>query len=206
MVSMTTRNDNRYVLNPAHGTIDSDGTGRYNFGANSNFLNVTAAKWSISTVTVDATATEINAVADASARQVAAGATLSATVATHGERTILLNTAAGSIVTLPAASGTGVVFNFLVTTTATTNSHIVKVTSTDTMVGYAMFVDDTSDNVVGFKAAGTDDTITLNRTTTGLAVLGSTIRCIDSASAVWSVEVFDSCSGTPATPFSATVS
>jgi hypothetical protein len=177
MTSPTTRLDNRYVL-------QKDASGEL----------------------LGATNIEINSVADASTRLVAAGATLTCTSALHANRIVLLNTAAGSIVTLPAATGTGDVYTFFVSTTATSNSHIVKVTTTDTMVGRATFGDDTSDNVVGFIASGTDDTITLNRSTTGLAVLGAKIVCTDYATALWNVDVQDRCSGTPSTPFSATVS
>jgi len=158
------------------------------------------------TTALNATALELNAVADDSARLINAGATLTVSVATHGNRIVLLDTAGGSVVTLPAATGTGATFTFIISTVATSASHIVKVTTTDTMVGHCNFVDDTSDNVVGFKASGSDDTITLNRTTTGLTSLGSRIVCVDYASALWAVHVDDDCSGTPATPFSATVS
>lgn len=139
--------------------------------------------------------------------QTAAGATLTLTTADFG-KIVKLDTAAGSVVTLPAATGSGGNFTFVVSALATSNSHIVKVANaTDTMQGIIFSRDDTSDNAVAFAAtAGTSDTITLNRTTTGSVVIGETITVQDFASGIWQVLGFITNSGTPATPFSATVS
>ncbi len=138
---------------------------------------------------------------------VAAGATKTLTVLANNLQTVKLDTAAGSVVTLPPATGSGAKFKFVITTIATSNSHIVKVgDATDTMVGLAFLSDDTSDNAVAFAASGTHDTITLNRTTTGSVALGEFIEVEDIASNLWHVKAFLKCTGTPATPFSATVS
>ena len=138
---------------------------------------------------------------------IAAGSSLTLTANAHRGRTIALDTAAGSTVTLPAASGSGNVYNFLVTVLATSNSHIVKVANgSDAFDGFAFSRDDTSDNAVSFFAvAGTDDTVTLNRTTTGSVVIGERIAVTDVATNRFHVEAFIANSGTPATPFSATV-
>lgn len=121
-------------------------------------------------------------------------------------KTIKLDTAAGSIVTLPASTGSGARFKFVITTIPTSNSHIVKVANaSDTMIGLAFLSDDTSDNAVAFNASGTADTITLNRTTTGGVALGEFIEVEDIAANLWQVHAFLKCTGTPATPFSATV-
>lgn len=137
----------------------------------------------------------------------AAGATKTLLVELNNNQTVKLDTAAGSIVTLPPATGSGARFRFVITTIATSNSHIVKVgDSTDTMVGLAFLSDDTSDAAVAFAASGTDDTITLNRTTTGSVALGEFIEVEDIAANLWHVQAFLKCTGTPATPFSATVS
>lgn len=154
-----------------------------------------------------ATPTEIDRVADVSARLVAAGATLTATVAAHDGKTILLDTAAGSVVTLPAASGSGAIFRFVVSTTATSNSHIVKVANaSDTFKGLVFTVSDDTAAVKGWVAGSTDDTITLNRTTTGTAAVGQVIVIQDIAANVFAVSGFTASTGTEATPFSATVS
>ena len=138
---------------------------------------------------------------------VAVGATLTLTKATHSGKTMLLDTAAGSIATLPAATGTGAKFKFVVSVLATSNSHIIKVANaTDVMIGMITSVDDTSDNAVGFIAGATADTITLNRSTTGSVSKGEWIEIEDVASGIFHVRGTVSNSGTPATQFSATVS
>lgn len=156
---------------------------------------------------LDATSTELNAIADDSARYQAAGSTLSVTVAAHNKKVIKLDTATGSVVTLPAATGSGAAFTFVVTVLATSNSHIVKVAnSSDTMQGLAHLIDtDTGGAVVGFAAGATADTITLNRSTTGSVSLGEVIEVEDIAANKWQVTAFLSATGAPATPFSATV-
>lgn len=136
----------------------------------------------------------------------AAGATKTLLVEQNNNQTIKLDTAAGSIVTLPPATGSGARFRFVITTIPTSNSHIVKVANaSDTMIGLAFLSDDTSDNAVAFNASGTADTITLNRTTTGGVALGEFIEVEDIAANLWHVQAFLKCTGTPATPFSATV-
>lgn len=65
---------------------------------------------------------------------VAVGATK--TVAIPG--TYLLNVAAGSVATLPAATGSGSVYRFIVTTTASSNAHkILPASSADFLQGIA---------------------------------------------------------------------
>lgn len=50
----------------------------------------------------------------------------------------LLNTAAGSVATLPAATGSGSVYRFIVTTTASSNAHkILPASSSDFLQGIA---------------------------------------------------------------------
>lgn len=152
------------------------------------------------------TSAEIDAACDLSARFVAGGATLTLTVATHNGKTIKLDTAAGTVITLPAATGSGAKFRFVVSVVATSNSHVIKVAnSSDTMQGLVFSVDDTSDNAVGFIAGATADTITLNRSTTGSVSKGEWIEIVDFATNVFHVSGFISNTGTPATPFSATV-
>ena len=154
-----------------------------------------------------ATAVEITRAADVSARLVAAGGTLAVTLAAHEGRIVQLDTAAGSVCTLPAASGTGAKFTFVITTIATSNSHIVKVANaSDTMYGVILAEsDDAADVAKAFIGSGTDDTITLNRTTTGSVALGEWIECVDIATNKWWVRGVIAANGAEATPFSATV-
>jgi len=137
---------------------------------------------------------------------VAAGATLTMTQAAHAGKIIALDTAAGSIVTLPASTGGGAVYRFLVTVTATTNSHIIKVgNATDEMRGYVIQDSDTATAPNTWWAADNDDTITLNRSTTGLAAQDEYFELVDAVLNHFYVRGYSQASGTEATPFSATV-
>lgn len=156
--------------------------------------------------TLGSTAAEINNESDISARMVAAGGTLAVTVALHAGKIIQLDTAAGSICTLPAAAGTGARFEFVTTVLATSNSHIVKVANgTDIMVGRAAVIDAADDSMTTFPTTGTSDTITFNRTTTGSVRIGERIVCVDVKAGFWAVDVVCVGTGGEATPFSATV-
>lgn len=154
-----------------------------------------------------ATVAEINRAADVSTRLIAAGAALTVTEAAHEGKIIVLDTAAGSTCTLPAATGSGGRYRFQIGTVATSNSHIVKVANaSDTMVGQILVVSDDAGNTVKpFFAAGTDDTITLNRTTTGSTRKGEYVELIDMATNLWHVQGVIAATGAEATPFSATV-
>lgn len=156
-----------------------------------------------------ATAAELNRTADVSARIVAGGATLTLTEALHDGKTILLDTAAGSVVTLPAASGSGARFKFLISVIATSNSHKIQVANaSDTMTGMLLAVsDDAGFPVKGYTADATAgaDTITLNRTTTGSTVKGEYVVVEDYAANKWAVMGMIAATGTEATPFSAAV-
>ena len=152
-----------------------------------------------------------------------ADSSVSLTVADHAGR-IVHNDAAGAVTyTLPATNansdsavaGPGADFNNLNNVGATieifssitkTGDLVVQVANaTDVMIGSAVFIDDSSDNVVGFETASTSDTITLNGSTKG-GVTFSKIVCTVLASGKWKVDVISGCTGTPATPFSAAVS
>jgi hypothetical protein len=157
------------------------------------------------------------------ANVVDADSSTSLTVASHAGR-IVHNNAAGAVTyTLPAinansdsaVAGPGADLNNLSNIGATfeifasitkTGSLIVQVANAnDVMVGGAKFIDDTSDNMVGFETASTSDTITLNGSTTG-GVTFSKITCTAISSTQWKVDVESGCTGSPATPFSAAVS
>lgn len=125
------------------------------------------------------------------------------------DKTIKLDTLAGSIVTLPASVGKGARYFCLVSVLATSNSHIVKVANgVDVMRGIILgHRADAGNAVLGFAAGVTDDTVTLNRTTTGSVSLGEWLEFIDYAAGFWHVRGFLSATGAAfATPFSATVS
>lgn len=139
---------------------------------------------------------------------VPAGAALTLSRATHRNKTIKLDTAGGSIVTLPPALGDQCRFRFVVMTLATSNSHIIKVANAvDVMRGIIHVLDSdlATVNGFGFAAGATADTITLDRTNTGSVTVGEWIEIEDVAAGIWHVR--GQLSGlAPATPFSATVS
>jgi hypothetical protein len=119
---------------------------------------------------------------------------------------VKFSSAGGSTVTLPAATGSGVKFKFLVTVLATTTNHIVQVAnSNDVMVGIVFTGDDTSANAQWYASTGTSDTITLNRTTSGGVSLGEWLTAEDVAANTWHVTGFVTNTGTSVTPFSAAV-
>lgn len=135
----------------------------------------------------------------------ATAATLTVTQATHGGRFVTLNRAAGITATLPAASGTGTVYSFVIGTTVTSNTTVIKVANaSDTMTGTAYVVSDNSNAVVGFRTGASDDTITFDGSTTG-GLKGDIVHVVDVATNLFSVTVLSAATGTEATPFSATV-
>ena len=152
-----------------------------------------------------------------------ADSSTSLTVATHAGR-IVHNDAAGAVTyTLPAVNATadsavagpgpdinnlnnvGATFTIINSITKTGDLVVQVANSTDVMSGGAFFIDDSSDNVVGFETVAASDTITLNGTDTG-GVTYAKIVCTVLASGTWSVSVHTGCTGSPATCFSAAVS
>jgi hypothetical protein len=131
-------------------------------------------------------------------------ATVTITAADHANRIITLNRAGGITATLPAASGSGARFRFVVGTTFTGNGIIQVANSSDVMAGNAIVLQDGGDTVVGFEAGSTADTITLNGTTTG-GLKGADVEVIDIATNLFFVMVRTAATGTEATPFSAAV-
>ena len=131
-------------------------------------------------------------------------ATVTITQADHAGRVVTLSRAGGITATLPAATGSGSVYKFVVRTTFT-GSGIVKVANTaDTMQGMAYLQTDNTAAVVAFTASSGDDTITLNGTTTG-GYAGAWVEVTDVAANVFHVKVFSPATSNEATPFSATV-
>ena len=137
----------------------------------------------------------------------ATAATLAITELAHAGRIIVLNKIDGITVTLPAATGTGARYRFVVGTTVTSVGYIIKVAdASDLMDGIIYAADDTGTPApLVWVAGSTDDTITLDGSTKG-GIIGDEIELIDIASNQWMVRGFVKQSGSEATPFSATVS
>ena len=159
-----------------------------------------------------ATAAEINRACDVSTRIVSAtGSTLAVTVAAHDGKTIVFNRAAGVAAELPAATGSGARFRFVVGT-AFTGAATIKVNAapgTDTMVGLVLGLDGDGVPANAWTVGGTDDTITFdgaaspNMTQGGFA--GDMYEIEDIAAGKWQVNGFIKQTGTEATPMSASV-
>lgn len=155
---------------------------------------------------IASTAAEIDAACDVSTRLVNTTATtLSITAAAHAGRIVKISSAAPIAITLPAATGTGDVYEFIVAVVATATAHTIKVANTtDALAGVSIIAQTDTGQVHGFLTTATDDTISLNGTTKG-GLVGDRIRLVDIASAKFHVLVTGGASGTVATPFSATV-
>lgn len=139
------------------------------------------------------------------------GASLTLTLATHEGKTIYLTgTGAPFTITLPPADAdaVGAKFDFFVGQVNTSNFLIKSVRGADVMKGIILgrsATDSATDAPRTWEAGATDDTITLNGTTTGGAVIGDVLSLFCPVVNVWSVQGLVSQSGTEATPFSDTV-
>ena len=125
----------------------------------------------------------------------------------HAGKLVVLSRAAGITAVLPAATGSGESYEFVIGTTQSGGNAVIKVAnSSDTMVGQLETSTTTGATTNGFceAAGGTDDTITMNGTTTG-GIAGSRVRCRDIKANTWLVEGNLIGSGTLATSLSATV-
>jgi hypothetical protein len=160
---------------------------------------------------VSATAAEINSAADKSANAAIAanGATLAVTQALHAGKVIQFGKTDGTIATLPAATGTGDVYTFVIGITATSNANIIKVANaTDVMDGSIAIQQDTDvdGTVKAYRADAGDDTMTFAGAAGTGGIVGGLIRCTDYKAGFWSCQAFtQSGGGAEVTPFSATV-
>ncbi len=131
---------------------------------------------------------------------VAGGSSLTLTAAAHGGKTIALDTAAGTTITLPAASGSGVSFCFLVTVAATSNQHRVNVVGNDAFFGGIAQGNDSDNTIVVFPAGADADQINMSGTATG-GTKGATYCITDMVTDGWHIFGNSDASGTEATPF-----
>jgi hypothetical protein len=132
---------------------------------------------------------------------ITASATLTRNV--HAGTVVNLDAAAGLTVTLPASSGSGDEYEIFVKTTVTSNNYIVQVAnSTDILQGVIGLTTDIAGS--SLPTSSTSDTITMNGSTTG-GLKGTYIKLKDAVSGIWKLEGGLVCTGTEATPFSASV-
>lgn len=134
-----------------------------------------------------------------------AGATLVLTSANAGA-TVLLNTATGSTVTLPAATGTGNKYNFAVTTTTTSGSHkILAASSSDFLNGIAAGHVSAGTTLSFSAVAATAHSIQMPfaGTQPSGGFIGDWFEFVDSATNLWDVRGMYQSGTTSTTPFSA---
>lgn len=138
--------------------------------------------------------------------EITANATLDAL--TYSGRCGFFNVAAGAVITLPQATGSGAKYRFMVKTTITSNSAKIQVGNTDDAfrgVIYSTLVGTpTTNNGWPATAASNYDTVTMNGTTTG-GIAGDYVEFEDIAVGIYLVQGTIQQSGTAATPFSAAV-
>ena len=137
-------------------------------------------------------------------------ATDAVTITEHAGRTLLLGEVDGNAaltLTLPAATGTGAVYKFIVSVTNTSNYKIQVADATDTIDGIMLYLDEDGTAVTAFPSVAASDTITLNGGTTG-GIVGDYLELIDIATNQYHVRgVMRVAAGAnPATPFTAAVS
>lgn len=121
----------------------------------------------------------------------------------HANRTLLLSRAAGSAVTMPSATGSGKRYRFIVLTAASGGSYVIRGDSTDLLVGNAIQFADGGATMNGYEAGASDDTVTLNGTTTG-GLKGDLVEYEDIATNTYFVKVIAAATGVEASPFSNT--
>ena len=138
---------------------------------------------------------------------VALTATTTITAALHANRTLLMGASGAALTfTLPAATGTGNKYRFVVTVVNTSNYLIKSVVGSDLMEGCVIGDDGAAvTTTLRWQAGATDDTITLNGTTSGGVDIGDWIELEDITSVGWAVRGVVSQSGAEVTPFSDTV-
>lgn len=136
-------------------------------------------------------------------------ATGAMTAAAHANRPLLMGASGSALTfTLPAATGSGDKYTFWVSVVNTSN-YLIKA-SAGTMLFKGMIVaqsatDSATDAPRTWVAGSTDDTITLNGTTTGGKDIGNWIEFTDCSAIMWGVRGFTTASGAEATPFSDSV-
>jgi hypothetical protein len=171
---------------------------------------VTASAAELNTNTgILATAAELNRATHVSTRIVTIVATGAITEALHEGKTCLLAEVGGDAIvtlTLPAATGGGARYRFVVDVVNTSSYVIKAVSGADAFLGMIMGNDGAAVTTAWRWHSGTtDDTLTLNGTTTGGAFRGDWVEFQDTSNTCWAVCGSISQSGTEATPFSDTV-
>ncbi len=129
----------------------------------------------------------------------------------HAGRVNLLGEVGGNALvtlTLPAATGSGLEYKFIVSV-VNTSSYVIQVAdATDTIDGSVNILDADANAQAAFVTVAASDTVTLNGTTSGGASIGDTLTLTDIAANQYAIEGQLVCAAgsNPATPFTAAVS
>ena len=129
----------------------------------------------------------------------------------HAGRVNLLGEVGGNALvtlTLPAATGSGLEYKFIVSVVNTSSYKIQVADATDTIDGSVNILDADANAQTAFVTAATSDTVTLNGTTSGGGSIGDTLTLTDIAANQYAIEGQLVCAAgsDPATPFTAAVS
>lgn len=128
--------------------------------------------------------------------------TLTLTQALHGGRLILLAPTGGLAITPPAATGTGAIYTFAFTATATGGSVTIDAkagAASDVFYGNVV-MNKVGTGISNFGSAANSNLVTLNGGTTG-GIKGDWIEMIDIGTNIWGFFFSGQGSGTIATPF-----
>lgn len=155
------------------------------------------------------TATEVNQLQHAGA-VAANGDTLTVTAALHAGKVIQFGKTDGTECTLPAATGTGHTYRFVIGVAATSSANLIEVANaTDVMNGSLCIQQDTDEDgaVKVWRADAGDDTMSFAGAAGTGGIVGGYIQCTDYKAGFWSCQAFiQSGGGSEVTPFSAGVS
>lgn len=127
------------------------------------------------------------------------------TAALHAGRVVsVTGTGAGYAITMPTPAATGNVYTLFYAEIAGSGNHTVVTAGASEEFSGGVGI---SSDIAGvtFLSADNDDTITMNRTTSGGAVAGSWLRFTDINSTDWMMEGFLLSSGSESDPFTAGV-
>lgn len=140
---------------------------------------------------------------------VAVGSSLTINATSHVGAVIKLDTAGGSTATLPAATGTGNKYYFVVTTTATSNAHkILAASSSDNIIGIGAGENANTAKVFPATVAGTFHSIQMPfaGTQPSGGFQGDWFEFNDVATNLWFCRGSYHAGTTPTTPFSTATS
>ena len=149
------------------------------------------------------TAAELIRACDVSTRIVAVTApTLAVDVATHEGKIVTLSLAAGTNVTLPACTGSGAKYTFVIVTANTsTDTYSFAVTGNDTIYGHCFGVDGDGEPGNAWTAAGSTSAAFGGTNHASGGNIGDVIKFTDIAADIWLCEAWITQGGTEVTPF-----